>query len=177
MKRCPRCGHAYTDELINFCLNDGELLQQFETDEPPTLFSDPLPSAYADDSPPTVMMDRGRTTNASNWPTSNVPSSWAGASPVAPTRPYGIANFQIAQDKTLPTVSLILGICAVFMVCCYGGILLGVPAAIVGFLAMRNADNDPSRYGGRGMAIAGLVLGVVTFITSMIFAFFGVLVS
>lgn len=177
MKRCPRCGQGYTDTQINFCLNDGELLMQYEPDEPPTLFSDPLPSAFADDSPPTVMMDRGRATNASNWPTSSVPSPWSGTAPVAPTQPYGLGNLRIAQDKTLPTVAMILGICSVVMVCCYGGIWLGVPAAIVGFLAIRNADSDPGRYGGRGMAITGMVLGVVTFLASMLIAFFGVLVS
>lgn len=175
MKRCPRCGQGYTDATINFCLNDGEYLTPYEPDEPPTLFSGAKP--FADDSPPTVIMDRGRTTNASNWPTGNVPAQWAGSSPVSPTQPYGLSSFQVAQDKTMPTVSLILGICAVAMVCCYGGIWLGVPAAIVGFLAMRNVESDPSRYGGRGMAIAGMVLGVVTFLASMIIVFFGVLAS
>ena len=175
MKRCPRCGQGYTDASINFCLNDGELLTQYEPDEPPTLFSGGKP--FVDDSPPTVLMERGRTTNASNWPTSGVPAQWSGTSPVAPTTPYGLGSFQLTQDKTLPTVSLILGICAFFMVCCWGGVWLGVPAAVVGFLGMRNAENDPTRYTGRGMAIAGMVLGVVTFFASMLFGIFGAFFS
>jgi TolB-like protein len=33
MKRCPKCSQTYTDETLNFCLDDGEWLQ---TDEPST---------------------------------------------------------------------------------------------------------------------------------------------
>ena len=172
MKRCPRCGQGYTDTSINFCLNDGELLSQYEPDEPPTLFSGGNPpTQFADDAPPTVIMGSGRTTNASYIPTGGPPAPWGGTSPVSPA--YGIGNFQLSQDKTLPTISMILGICAAVMVCCWGGVWLGIPAAIVGFLAMRNAENDPTRYGGRGMAIAGMVLGIVTFLASMIFGLFG----
>lgn len=176
MKRCPTCGQGYTDTQINFCLNDGQLLVQYEPDEPPTLFSD-RPSAFADDTPPTMILDPSRTTNATNWPTSSVPTAWGTSTPATSHQPYGVASLRVTQDKTLPTVALILGICAVAMVCCYGGVWLGVPAAIVGFLAMRNADNDPSRYGGRGMAIAGMVLGVVTFLASMLIAVIGAVAS
>jgi hypothetical protein len=68
---------------------------------------------------------------------------------------------------------LILGVISMFMVCCAGGIWLGLPAAVVGFIAMKNADNDPTRYGGRGLAIGGLVLGIVTFLASVFFLIFG----
>ena len=33
---------------------------------------------------------------------------------------------------------------------------------------MRNADSDPARYGGRGMAIGGMVLGVVSLLGSIV---------
>ena len=61
------------------------------------------------------------------------------------------------------------------MICCYGGIWLGLPAAVVGFLGMRNADNDNSRYSGRGMAIGGMVLGIISFLTSIIFVLFAII--
>ncbi len=66
-----------------------------------------------------------------------------------------------------------MGVISCFLVCCAGGIWLGLPAAIVGFLAMRNAEREPSRYGGRGLAIAGMVLGIVTFLASVFFLIFG----
>jgi NO-binding membrane sensor protein with MHYT domain len=58
------------------------------------------------------------------------------------------------------------------MVCCAGGIWLGLPAAVLGYLGMRNVDNHPDRYSGRGLAIAGLVLGIVTFLASVVFLLF-----
>ncbi len=70
---------------------------------------------------------------------------------------------------------MILGILSVALICCYGGIWLGLPAAVLGFLGMRNTDGDPSQYGGRGMAIAGMVLGVVSLLSSLIVAMIAII--
>lgn len=159
MKRCPRCGQVYNDDQINFCLSDGELLVAY------------VGSGYVapvtDDSPPTLVLDPSRVTN---------PIGWQAGQPIEPFRspdqtihaPTYTASFNSQKkDQTLPTVSLILGVAACLLVCCSGGIWLGLPAAVVGFLGLRNTDSDPGRYGGRGLAIAGMVLGIVTFLTSM----------
>ena len=164
MKKCLRCGQAYTDDTLNFCLNDGELLVEQTSYEPP-------PTRYADDSPPTLLMNQPRVTNPIDWPQSS-PVQWQGQSPV-PMGQYGIAAYGSAPNQTLPTISLVLGIISFFLVCCAGGIWLGLPAAIVGFIGMRNAENEPSKYGGRGIAIGGMVLGIVTFLLSMFFLIFG----
>lgn len=166
MKRCPRCGQTYTDSDINFCLNDGELLSRL-SDEPPTLFKD--------DAPPTVMMDRSRVTNQTNWQTAAPPAIYQ--SPQQPVSPgFGTLNrFAKSTDQTLPTIAFALGLASLVLVCCYGGIWLGLPAAIVGFLGLRNADSDPERYGGRGLAIGGMVLGIVTFLMSIVFIIFAAL--
>ena len=37
------------------------------------------------------------------------------------------------QDQTLPTISLILGILSIVLSCCYGGLPLGLAAAITGY--------------------------------------------
>jgi len=47
-----------------------------------------------------------------------------------------------------------------------------LPAAIVGFIAMRNVDSNPGKYAGRGMAIAGMILGIVAFMASVVFLIF-----
>ncbi|MEP7148496.1 MAG: DUF4190 domain-containing protein [Acidobacteriota bacterium] len=159
MKRCLKCGQTYSDETLNFCLNDGELLVvQTGYEPPPTLFSD--------DSPPTLVMDQPRVTNPIDWAQSSLgrPES---ATLATANQQYGIFAHTSSRDQTLSTVSLVLGIISVFLVCCFGGIWLGLPAAIVGFIAMKNVENDPSRYGGRGMAIAGMILGIVTFLASL----------
>lgn len=89
--------------------------------------------------------------------------------------PSAFSGFRGPKDQTLPTISLVLSILACFLVCCSGGIWLGLPAAIVGFLGMRNADREPEKYGGRGLAIGGMVLGIVTFLGSIVFLLISVI--
>ena len=164
MKLCQKCGQTYSDPTLNFCLNDGELLVQQTGYEPP-------PTQFADDSPPTLLMNQPRVTN---------PIDWAQQLPLANRQPSG-ANPQFgmvgvsgpSRDQTLPTISLVLGIISLILVCCAGGVFLGLPAAIVGFIAMRNIEANPGKYSGRGMAIGGMVLGIVTFLASVFILIFG----
>lgn len=163
MKQCPRCQRTYDDDQLNFCLDDGELL---------TLGAQPQ-TRYADDAPPTILLDQSRVTNPASWPASP-PSA-----PVSPWQPQNITNrefmsprFSQSRDSTVPTIALVLGILSLPLACCYGGIWLGLPAAGLGFLGMRNADSDSNRYGGRGMAVTGMVLGVISFLASVVFALF-----
>lgn len=166
MKKCLKCGEAYSDDSLNFCLNDGELLvdsRGFESSS----------TRYADDSPPTIMMNQPRVTNPIDWPQSS-PVQWQNQSPAqVPLQQYSLANQGRTQNTTLPTISLILGIVSCFLVCCAGGVWLGIPAAIVGFLALRNIEGNPVLYGGRGMAIGGMVIGIITFLASVFILIFG----
>lgn len=159
MKQCPRCNQTYTDDQLNFCLNDGELLTNLAS----------ASTRYADDSPPTIILDQARVTNPANWPaSSSTPAQWQPQN--LQNQPYGSPQFVQKRDQTLPTIAMILGILSIALICCYGGIWMGLPAAILGFLGMRNADTDPGRYGGRGMAIAGMVLGAVSLLASLVVA-------
>jgi hypothetical protein len=166
MKRCPSCGQTYTDQNINFCLNDGELLSRL-TEPSFSLPSDePPPTMFADDSPPTLMMNQARITNQTNWQTpAQHPVPWQ------PQSPAGFASNLPAhlqpKNQTLPTVSLILGISSLIFICCFGGIWLGLPAAITGFIGMRNADMFPDRFAGRGMALTAMIIGTIAFFISI----------
>jgi hypothetical protein len=164
MKRCLKCGQAYVDETLNYCLNDGELLIRQTGYEPP-------PTQFADDSPPTLVLNQPRVTNPIDWG----PSSLAQSQGIPPAQnpQYGMAGSTTPKDQTLATISLGLGIVSIISVCCFGGILLGLPAAIVGFIAMKNVDTNPAKYTGRGMAITGMVIGIVTFLASMLFLIAG----
>ena len=167
MKHCPRCQKTYEDPALNFCLDDGELLMVL------------APGRYADDSPPTVILDQARVTNPATWPQpqqSQPPAQWQQPSPAYQNPQVG-QTYVAAKDQTLPTIALILGICSLLLICCYGGIWLGLPAAIVGFLGMRNADGDSGRYGGRGLAIGGMVLGTVSFLISLVIAVAAILAN
>lgn len=170
MKQCPRCNQTYSDDNLNFCLEDGELLTAFAKEPPPT--------RYADDAPPTILMNEARVTNPSSWPASSSPPAQWQAQPLnLQNDPFGAPSFVQSRDQTLPTIALILGILSLPMICCYGGIWLGLPAAVLGFLGMRNADSDHARYGGRGMAIGGMVLGVISFLSTLVVAFFAIIAS
>ena len=61
----------------------------------------------------------------------------------------------VGQDQTLAIVSLVCGILSI----CLCGIFTGIPAVITGFMAKNKADANPSQFGGRGMALAGLITG------------------
>jgi hypothetical protein len=43
MKQCPKCHQTYSDEQLNFCLDDGEMLT--------TYYPVPEQRGYADDVP------------------------------------------------------------------------------------------------------------------------------
>lgn len=171
MKQCPRCRQTYIDENLNFCLEDGELLT--------SVLQEPPPARYADDPPPTVLLNESRVTNPVSWPTASPSSSptsppekWQPGQQDMQYQPFtSPGGFVQSRDQTLPTISLILGIASIVLICCYGGIWLGLPAAVLGFLGMKNADSDGSRYGGRSMAIAGMVLGGVSLLGSLAIAF------
>lgn len=78
-------------------------------------------------------------------------------------------------NKTLAIVSLVCGILGIL--CC--GLLSGIPAIITGYMAKNNVDSNPQEYGGRGLAVAGMVLGgisiVLTIIVIILQVFLGVL--
>lgn len=171
MKSCPKCGQTYSDANINFCLNDGELLADLA----------PIPPTFTDEPPPTVIMDGARVTNPVSWPTESPISQppvaqWQ--SPQHPAVPIGqYTQTNPSLDQTLPVVSIILAGASLVMICCYGGIWLGLPAMVVGFLGMQNANRDPSKYGGKTLAIVGMAIGGVSLIASIGFIILAMLSS
>jgi len=64
-------------------------------------------------------------------------------------------------NQTLPIISLVLGIVSL---CCYISPLTGLGALITGYLGIKNANNDPRTYGGKGLAIAGMIIGGLMFL-------------
>lgn len=159
MKQCPRCKQTYSDDSLNFCLDDGELLMAFGQDPPGQRF--------ADDAPPTILLDQSRVTNPTNWPNAPYaapPGQWQQQK--LQHQGFAAQPMMRSRDQTIPTVALILGILSLPM--CWCG-WMGLPAAILGYLGMRNADKDPARYTGRGMAIAGMVMGIISMIVFLLY--------
>ncbi|MBE7516580.1 MAG: DUF4190 domain-containing protein [Chloracidobacterium sp.] len=147
MKQCPKCRRTYTDADLNFCLDDGELL----------LVQAVEPGTFRDDSPPTLMINDVRSTNPTGWPSQPTPG------PISPAPWQGQQMqypMQMAPTQTLPVVSLCLGIASVTVGwCCWSGVLLSPAAVITGIIALSQIKNDPQRYTGKGLAMAGLITG------------------
>lgn len=152
MKICPSCRQTYTDDELNFCLTDGSFL-----------------TSVADNEPKTIYMDQPRITNQTNWgqqPAYQPPAVWQNQQNIQ-NQPANYPTRIGSKDQTMPTVSLVLGMLAVLVSCVFGGIPLGVLAVITGAMALNNEKKDSSKYGGRGLAIAGIVTGVVGFFISI----------
>lgn len=169
MKRCPRCYKTYTDNDLNFCLDDGELLLDIGDDTIQSSFGNQSPPRFGDDAPPTIILDTPRITNQTTWRPSEPISPWQSQAPNTQNPPYGSPAFVQSRDQTLSTVSLALGIFGIMSMCCFGGIPFGAAALITGYLGMKNADRDPMKYGARGLAVAGLILGIVGFLGSFVY--------
>lgn len=163
MKTCSVCGKIYKDEHLNFCLEDGGVLIEDK-----------------DDAPPTILLNQTRTTNpnysdyepSSPWGTQPI-QTYQQSQPVYQN--YQSPGMPTGSNQVLPIISLVLGIVGVF--CCWGGIAFGIGAAITGYIGYQNAERDPMNYGGRGMAIAGLVLGIVALVFSALFIIFSIIGS
>ena len=74
--------------------------------------------------------------------------------------PQGYGYPPRPQNSTKAVLGMVLGI--VSIVFCYLGVLIGPAAIIVSAMARKEIDAAPKgAYEGRGMAIAGLVTGIV----------------
>lgn len=78
-----------------------------------------------------------------------------------PFQPPGAAA---GQNTTLAVVSLILGIASFLCL----GILGSIPAIITGYIQRNNIKSNPSEYGGGGMAMAGMILGGINLVLTLI---------
>ena len=60
---------------------------------------------------------------------------------------------------------MVLGIVSITIGwCCYFGVLTGPVAIGLGIFSLFQIKNDPNKYGGKGMAIAGIVAGGLYFV-------------
>jgi hypothetical protein len=166
MKRCPTCTQLF-DDSQSFCANDGTRLVADEPAAPDfdpmaTIMSPPPPSTtgdirspsqnFSDPPPPASWMDTPTPT-----PSMPAPQPWStGGMPQSQGMPSyaGTQN----QQNTLAIVSLVCGILSI--VFCLN-IVAGVPAIIMGLMQMNKIKSDPVTYGGKGLAIGGIVSGAL----------------
>jgi hypothetical protein len=103
-------------------------------------------------------------------PGAPAPGYYGGYGPPAPTDGMAVA-------------SLVLGIVGVTMICAYGlGLVPAIIAIVLGRMSKQKIDASGGQIGGRGLAQAGFILGIVTtvmtvFVIVCAAIFFGALFS
>lgn len=157
MKQCPRCNKTYSDDTLNFCLDDGDLLTMTQ----------PSPGGYIEE-PPTMVLDGARVTDPISWQqqqqVAQPLAQWQSPSP-QPQAQFGGYPMTVAPNQSLAIVSICLGAGSVTIgFCCYLGVLLGPAAIITGIIARSNIKKDPARYTGNGLALTGIILGAAYFV-------------
>ena len=70
-----------------------------------------------------------------------------------------------AKQQGLAVLSFVLGICS-FVLCLSA--ITGIPAIICGHVAQSRAKRFPQQYGGAGFAVAGIILGYVSILFSLV---------
>lgn len=74
----------------------------------------------------------------------------------------------VGQNNTLAVASLVCGILSI----CICGLFTGIPALVTGYMARNNISTNPAEYGGGGMALAGMILGGISVIFSILYFIF-----
>jgi hypothetical protein len=148
-------------------------------------FAAPEPPAFAEPERESAPDPFGSPFGAANEPSSPLAHSDSMPSPAAqdnwqdnqmqnPSFPQGGASAGVAApNQTLAIVSLVLGILGLTLCC--GTLIPSLAAIITGVMARGKANNDPAHYGGSGLAMGGLitgVLGILIGIAQLIFVFF-----
>jgi len=134
----------------------------------PTEPAEPPPAAtQAYGSQPFPQQDYGQPTYGA--PTSGQPGyGQAGYDPNAyPPQGYGQPPYGYAYPAAAPSdgqavTAMVLGIIALALSCGYGCTLVMSPIALfLGRSAMKRIDESQGRLGGRGMAQAGFIMGII----------------
>jgi hypothetical protein len=84
--------------------------------------------------------------------------------PYGAPQPMGYPPYPQPTPPTdgLGLAAMIVGIVSLVLSCGYGIGLLGSPVALVmGRISMKRIDRSGGRLGGRGLALAGFILGIV----------------
>jgi hypothetical protein len=151
MKRCPTCNQTFEEEWLSFCTQDGT-----------TLVDD---SPAADEPPPTML--------ASEAPAVNEQATWNLPSPVVPSppqwepqtpewQPPPPPSYAQAQNKSLATAAMIVGIISLTVGWLCLGPIPGIVAIVLGAVALSQIKKTPERVGGRQAAWVGIATGGLT---------------
>lgn len=153
MKRCPTCNTTFEEEWLSFCTQDGTSLVEATSppsEPPPTLLAPP----QSDAAPPTWVT-----------PSAELPPSapqWEPPRPAAPAwQPPPPPAYASAENKNLATAAMVVGLVGVTIGWFCFGPMIGIAAIIMSAIALSQINKNPERYGGKPMALIGLITGII----------------
>jgi hypothetical protein len=141
--------------------------------EPESPFGSPLESPNPSPLQPPTPFGQPESFNApleqSAWTPPPAPASEWQNQELGANTPFQPPAAATGQNQTLPIISLVLGILSL---CCYVSPLTGLGALVTGYLGMKNANTNPTEYGGKTLAIIGMVLGGLFFLIGIAYYIF-----
>lgn len=174
MKYCPQCNRQFSDAWITFCTDDGSLLRD-ELTPPADPNWDPRirPTQYDDPAERATHWLPTDTQRSGGWmppdergPTERAPIERPWQPPPAPLPRRNVTS----GPPGIAIASLVIGLVGVMFGLFCGAPVPGIIAIILGIIALRQMKTAPNST-GRGLAIAGIVLGGV----NLAFFMFGIL--
>lgn len=175
MKYCPTCNKNFTDDDLGFCLDDGTvLLSGASPDSQATRVFEPPPTAVINSSP----TDYGLGSPSPSLLPSPEPYRWANEAPVPPPAavapqwtppPPPVYGVQQSQQQTVAILSLVFGLASITVGWICGGPILALIALVLGIVALSQAKKNPTRYGGRPLAIGGMATGAIVIVIYLVF--------
>jgi hypothetical protein len=170
MKHCPTCSANFDDDDLGYCTDDGTPLlaganpfgadtqaTKVFADTPPTqVMAAARPTEYGVGTPPLQAPVR----EPYRWAKEG-PPTWE--PPAAPAYPVVRQH----QQTTVAIVSLVFGIASITIGWLCLGLPLGILAIILGFVALSQIKRNPTQYGGKPMAIGGLVTGGIVLLVHL----------
>ena len=158
MKRCPTCNQTFEEDWLSFCTDDGTSLVDY------------TPSSR--EPPPTIRVTAADT-NPLGKPTFDLPGSYTPApvqfeqpkTPAPLWQPPPPMAFSPSPQQGLALTSMILGVVSITIGwCCYFGVITAPISIIMGAISLVQIKNDPGKYGGKPLAIIGIVTSSLYFI-------------
>lgn len=188
MKRCPTCNRTFEEDWLAFCTEDGATLvdeSPARADEPPATILAPPPTPPAGDwGQPSGGFGSGQFQSQPVPPP--VPPSNLGA----PSGGFGVAQFQPPQQmqggwqpppapfyvqpakQGLAIASMCCGIFTItFGWCCSIGVISGIVAIVLGAYQLVQIKNNPNKFTGKPLAIAGIITSAVYFLIWILLMF------